>query len=316
VLFLGSRFRGDDGWELAYKTRSMSQFVLTLIAPADATDASVPIAAALQRAGATVAATEWLAPGSACDIFFDGIAPEAAERAARNAITGGFDLVAQPVVGRRKKLLVADLESTIIENEMLDEMADLIGQRDRVAAITARAMNGESDFAAALKERVALFKNQPESLLAEAAARLRVTPGAARLVKTMTAHGAATVLISGGFGVFTRPVRDRLGFSRDYANELLVEHDRLTGAVREPVFDGAGKLAALRRSAAEFGVTLAETLAVGDGANDVAMLQAAGLGIAYRAKPQVREQIRARIDHADLNALLYVQGYRAAEILP
>lgn len=240
---------------------------------------------------------------------------DAAERAARNAITGGFDLVVQPVAGRRKKLLVADLESTIIENEMLDEMADLIGQRDRVAAITARAMNGEIDFAAALKERVALFKNQPETLVAEAAARLRVTPGAASLVKTMTAHGAATVLISGGFGVFTRPVRDRLGFSRDYANELLVEHGRLTGAVREPVFDGAGKHAALRRSAAEFGVTLAETLAVGDGANDIAMLQVAGLGVAFHAKPQVQAQIRARIDHADLSALLYAQGYRAAEIL-
>ncbi len=293
----------------------MSEFVLTLIAEGGATAASAPIAAALQRAGATVAATDWLAPDRACDIFFDGLAAEAAERAARGVISGGVDLVAQPVMGRRKKLLFADLESTVIENEMLDEMAELIGERDRVAAITRRAMNGEIDFTAALRERVALFKNLPETILATAASRIRVTPGAASLVKTMTAHGAKTVLISGGFGVFTRPMRERLGFTRDYANELVIENGHLTGAVREPVFDGAAKRAALLSAAVEFGVTLAETLAVGDGANDIAMLRAAGIGIAYHAKPHVQAQIRVRIDHADLSALLYLQDYRAADIL-
>jgi phosphoserine phosphatase len=258
---------------------------------------------------------DWLAPETACDIFFDGDATEAG-RIARDAISGAaIDVVIQPVAERRKRLLVADMESTIIHNEMLNEMADLIGIGDRVAEVTRRAMNGELDFAASLRARVALFKDRPTRLLSDAADRIRFMPGARTLVQTMRKQGARTVLVSGGFYIFSRPVRDTLGFDRDYANDLLIEGERLVGAVREPILDGAAKRAHLLECAAEFGVARTGILAVGDGANDLPMLHEAGLGIAYHAKPHVRAQIGNHIDHADLTALLYLQGYRAADLV-
>ncbi|MGH6979934.1 MAG: phosphoserine phosphatase SerB, partial [Stellaceae bacterium] len=219
----------------------------------------------------------------------------------------------QPVSSRRKALLVADMESTVIQNEMLDEMAELIGLRDRIADITFRTMNGEFDFAASLRERAALFKHQPESLLAEAAKRIRLNPGAATLVRTMRKHGAKAILVSGGFHAFSAVVGDALGFDRDIANDLVVESGLIAGTLREPVLDGAGKAAALTKCAAEFGIELSQTLAVGDGANDLPMLEAAGLGIAYHAKPHVQARIAHRIDNADLTALLYVQGYHQSD---
>jgi phosphoserine phosphatase len=292
--------------------------VLTLIAGetarGEAGAAANTVVAALARAGARPNSPDWLAPDIACDILFEDRDADVAEQATRGALLGGFDLVIQPVAGRRKRLLVCDMEATAIENEMLDEMAALAGLGDGVAAVTRRAMNGEIDFAAALEARVALFKGRPESLLAEAAARLRDSRGARRLVKTMKAGGARTILVSGGFHVFADAVRDRLGFDAAYANELIVENGVVAGTVRPPIVDGAAKKAILRQTAAELGIDPAETLAVGDGANDLPMLEAAGLGIAYHAKPHLRARIRSRIDHADLTALLYLQGYRAVDL--
>jgi phosphoserine phosphatase len=206
------------------------------------------------------------------------------------------------------------MESTIIENEMLDELAEFLGLRDEVSEITRQAMNGEIDFAAALVARVALLAGMKATRLAEAASRIRIMPGAAALVATMRAHGAHAALVSGGFTVFTASVRQTLGFDSDIANELIVEKGRLTGTVRAPIVTRETKLAALKSLAAERGLPLAACLAVGDGANDLPMIEAAGLGVAFRAKPAVAARARIRIDHGDLTALLYAQGYRESEI--
>ena len=252
---------------------------------------------------------DWLAPG-ACDIS------GAAEMAVRSAVAGKpIDVIAQPAEGRRKKLLVADLESTIIENEMLEELADFLGLRTPVAEITRRAMNGEIDFVGALNERVALLRGMPESVLGEAATRIRLMPGARTLIATLREAGVKTALVSGGFTVFADRIGAELGFDRVIANRLDITDGRLAGTVRPPIVTGATKRETLAALAAEFGLTLAETMAVGDGANDLPMLGAAGLGVAFRAKPAVAAASRWRIDHADLTGLLYAQGYREAEII-
>lgn len=274
---------------------------------------------ALERLGASVSAPDWLATEIAVDLVFRGLDPEPAEAAARAAIgreigTPALDLVAQTSAGRRRRLLIADMESTIIANEMLDELAEILSLGPRVAELTRRAMNGEIDFAGALRQRVALLRGVPVGTLEVARQRIRLTPGARELVATMRAAGAYTALVSGGFRSFTGPVRSELGFDIDVANELLVSGTTLTGTVREPILDRDAKLATLRRLASEHGLSLAETLAVGDGANDAGMIGAAGLGVAYHAKPSLRQHARCCIDHADLTALLYVQGYRASEI--
>ena len=297
--------------------------VLTLIAaPAAAAQAATAVEAivgALRRLGAGVALRRWLAPDIACDIPFDDLDTDQADAAARAVLAElgapAIDLIAQPDAERRKRLLLADMESTIIVNEMLDELADLLGLRERVAEITRRAMNDEIDFTAALRERVALLKGMPEPALAEAGGRMRLTPGARALVATMRAHGAYAVLVSGGFRVFTGRIRAELGFDLDIANEILVEDGRLSGRVGEPILTRDGKLESLKRLAAERGLALSATLAVGDGANDIAMLEAAGLGIAYHAKPALAQRARNRVDHADLTALLYAQGYSDDEIV-
>ncbi len=301
----------------------MAANVLTLIAaPQAAAQASLAadaVVEALRRLGAGVAARRWLAPDIACDIPFDDLDADQADAAARAALARlghpAIDLVAQPAADRRKRLLLADMESTIIANEMLDELGDLLGLRERIADITRRAMNDELDFAAALRERVALLKGTSEAALAEAGARIRITPGAPALVATMRAHGACAALVSGGFRVYTGRIRAELGFDLDIANEILVEDGRLSGAVREPILGRDGKLASLKRLAAERGLPLAATLAVGDGANDIEMIEAAGLGVASHAKPALARRARSRIDHADLTALLYIQGYSTEEIV-
>ncbi len=213
-------------------------------------------------------------------------------------------------------MLVADLESTIIENEMLDELADFVGMRAEVAEITRRAMNGELDFAAALAERVALLKGLPVSVLDDAARRIRVMPGARALVATSRAAGVRTALVSGGFTVFAEPVAASLGFDRVVANRLDIAEGRIAGTVRTPLVDRDAKRDALVALAAQEGVPIAATLAVGDGANDLPMLLAAGLGVAFHAKPAVAAAARWRIEHADLTALLYAQGYRKRKSIP
>jgi phosphoserine phosphatase len=226
-----------------------------------------------------------------------------------------LDGVVVPAAGRRKKLLVADMESTMIENEMLDELADFLGLREKIAGITARAMNGEIDFAAALDERVALLKGLPIARLDEAAKRIRYTPGGATLVATMKQHGATCALVSGGFTYFTALVRQALGFDFDAANTLKHDGRTLSGAVEPPILGKEAKLATLERLGAERGLPIADTMSVGDGANDLPMLKASGLGVAFHAKPVVAAEVSARIDHGDLTALLYLQGYRRSDFV-
>jgi phosphoserine phosphatase len=257
---------------------------------------------------------DWLSQAVACDIAVAGDRPGPLEALLRQAIgPAAIDVVVQPAFGRRKQLLVADLESTIIENEMLDELADFVGLRAHVAEITRRAMNGELDFAAALAERVALLRGLPASVLDAAAGRIRVMPGADRLLATCRGAGVRTALVSGGFTVFAEPVAAALGFDRVIANRLDIIDGRIAGTVASPIVTRQTKRETLLGLASEYGFALTATLAVGDGANDLPMLQAAGLGIAFRAKPAVSAASRWRIDHADLTALLYAQGFPDSE---
>ena len=294
--------------------------VLTLIAdPAGVAlePAAVEAArAAIVASGARPGKPDWLAPAIACDIAVEAAEPDAVEAAARRALDRApYDVAIQPVGARRKRLLVADMESTIIRNEMLDELAEFAGIRDRIADITRRAMNGELDFVAALRERVGLLKGLDAAILEQAAARIAIMPGAATLVRTMRAHGAYTALVSGGFRVFTGPIARALGFDEDNANVLEIAEGRLTGTVAEPILGRDAKLATLKRVAAAHGLDPADALAVGDGANDLDMLKAAGLGVAFHAKPIVAAAARIRVDRGDLTALLFLQGYRASEFV-
>jgi phosphoserine phosphatase len=216
---------------------------------------------------------------------------------------------------RRKRLLVADMESTIIEQEMLDELGDMIGARAHIEAITARAMRGELDFETALTERVGLLAGLDARVLDEVARRITDMPGARSLVATMHANGAYTALVSGGFTVFTGPVAARLGFDEHRANTLDIASAKIAGTVAKPILGRAAKLAALEDLARQKGLQLAETMAVGDGANDLAMLKVAGLGVAFRAKPIVAAEAAASVVHGDLTSLLYLQGYRRSEFI-
>lgn len=259
---------------------------------------------------------DWLAEDEACDLLCDA-PPREAEAAVRAALAGAaLDIAAQPRAGRTKRLLIADMDSTVIGCECIDELADMAGLKPQVSEITERAMRGDLAFEPALRERVALLKGLPESVLQSVFdERVRLNPGARTLVHTMRAQGAFTALVSGGFTFFTARVADAAGFQTHQANVLGVADGALTGTVAEPILGREAKLAALRSLAAEHGVPLAETLAVGDGANDLAMVQAAGLGVAYHAKPVVAAQAAARIDHGDLTALLYLQGVRKSALI-
>ncbi|RMF38684.1 MAG: phosphoserine phosphatase SerB [Alphaproteobacteria bacterium] len=235
--------------------------------------------------------------------------------AARKALAGlPVDANLVPAEGRRKKLLIADMDSTIIGVECIDELADFAGMRAAVSAITERAMRGELEFEQALNARVALMKGLPQSVLDEVyASRISLNPGARTLVRTMNAAGALTALVSGGFSFFTERVAAEAGFAVNRANTLIFEDGRLTGAVALPILGRRAKLEALNALCAEAGITPAEAIAVGDGANDVDMVVAAGLGVAFRAKPVLEHAADAAIRHGDLSALLALQGYTSAE---
>jgi phosphoserine phosphatase len=291
--------------------------VLTLIgAPALSADLAMAAHAAVAAHAIEAGEPDWLAPGVACDIGFEGPDTTTIEAAVRARFGDApVDLVIQPAIGRRKRLLIADMDSTIIQGESLDDLAEIAGVGERVAAITARAMNGEIDFKGALRERVGLLAGLPETAVDEAYARVLPTTGAEALVRTMRAHGGYAALVSGGFGTFTGRVRRRIGFDHDEANTLEIVDGHLTGRVLEPILNRDGKAAALVRLCRERGLPTADALAVGDGANDLTMIQRAGLGIAFHAKPAVRKAAPARIDHCDLTALLYLQGYRRNEIV-
>lgn len=288
------------------------RIALTLIAGADCGLSG--LAASVAAALAIEAEPIWLAPDEACDFVIDASDPAAIARAARAIVRSTpVDTLVQAVAGRRKRLLVADLESTVIENEMLDELAVILGIGPRIAEITQRAMNGEIDFVEALGARVALLAGIDARILDVAAARIRVTPGARTLVATMRRDGAITALVTGGFTVFADRVGAELGFDRIVGNRLEVVGGRVTGKVLPLVVTGETKRETLLAIAVERGIRLAQTLAVGDGANDMPMLTAAGIGIAFHAKPAVAAAARWRLDHADLTGLLYAQGYRKAE---
>ena len=220
------------------------------------------------------------------------------------------DLVVQPVAGRRKRMLLADMDSTMIEQECIDELAEVAGVGDRVRDITARAMNGELDFEAALKERVGLLKGLDLAVIDRVLGeRITLMPGARALVATMRANGGYAALVSGGFTAFTGAVAARLGFDENRANTLLSVRGVLSGEVARPILGRAAKVEALEQITARLGIGEGDVLAVGDGANDLGMLKRAGTGVALHAKPAVAAECDVRINHGDLTALLYLQGY-------
>lgn len=244
------------------------------------------------------------------------IAKEIAQEIRAALDAAPVDIVVQPAEGRRKKLFVADMDSTIIGQECVDELADLVGLKARVSEITERAMRGEIEFEPALRERVALLAGLEASVVGEVIAnRITLTPGARTLVATMRANGVYTALVSGGFTAFTRAIAEMAGFHENRANRLIVEDGKFVGRVAEPILGANAKLAALIELRDTRGIGPTLTLAAGDGANDVPMLREAGLGVAYRAKPAVAAVAAARIDHADLTALLYAQGYARDEFV-
>jgi phosphoserine phosphatase len=254
-----------------------------------------------------------LSPGEAVDVFLPR-EPDLA--AARAALEGArVDVLATRARGRRRGLLVADMDSTIVTSETLDELAAFAGVGERVAAITARSMNGELDFAAALRERVSMLKGLELSALEATWRGVRLTEGAATLVATMKAHGATTALVSGGFTYFSSRVAALCGFDVHRANSLLDDGAVLTGELAEPILDRDAKLAALQELASLRGVRLRATLAVGDGANDLAMLREAGLGVAFHARPVVSAEVANRVDFADLRALLFAQGFASSAFI-
>jgi phosphoserine phosphatase len=261
---------------------------------------------------------QWLFDEVAADIPFETDEDvETIERRLREARGDlPIDIVVQPRAARRKKLFLADMDSTVIGQECVDELADFAGRKAEVAAITERAMRGEIEFEPALRQRVALLKGLPVDLIGKVLReRITLTPGGRELVATMRAHGAWTCLISGGFTLFTSAVARMTGFQESRANELIIEDGKLTGEVVEPVLGRATKLATLVDLLESFDLDDIDTLAVGDGANDLDMLQHAGLGVAYHAKPAVATAAAARIDYSDLTALLYAQGYRREDFV-
>jgi phosphoserine phosphatase len=285
-------------------------FVATLIAAGKLTDEVVREAIdRLAMTGHDVGAPHWLDEHDAADIFFQGSLVSARSELMKMD-HGALDVVVQPMGDRTKKLIVADMDSTMITVECIDELADYAGIKAEVAAITKRAMKGELDFRAALVERVALLGGMAESVLAECRIeRVKLTRGARTLVQTMKAHGAYSVLVSGGFTAFAGPVGEAIGFDKVVANELGIEGGRLSGTVAEPIVDASAKMETLKSEAAKHGLPMGETLAVGDGANDIPMLTSAGLGIGYHPHAAVGEAADAVIRHHDLTALLWAQGY-------
>jgi phosphoserine phosphatase len=259
-----------------------------------------------------------LAKDIACDLPFE-FAPDGDLRSLLDSLRAAIepapvDVVVQLVAHRRKKLFIADMDSTMIEQECIDELADYAALKTRISAITERAMKGEIEFEPALRERVVLLKNLPASVIDEVIEkRIRLTPGARALVMTMRKNGAYTCLVSGSFTLFTSRIAALIGFDENRANKLIIENGKLAGRVDEPILGRKAKLEALKELTARLKLDPADTLAAGDGANDIPMIEAAGLGVAYHAKPAVAAAASARIDRGDLTALLYLQGYRREE---
>ncbi|HRJ66464.1 MAG TPA: phosphoserine phosphatase SerB [Alphaproteobacteria bacterium] len=275
------------------------------------------LAADIKSLGVERLRTDWLASGRALDIIASGNSAQlTADLRQKLQNAGPFDIFIQPLDDdRRKGLLLADMDATMVEGETLDDLAAHLNLKDKIAPITAQAMRGELDFAEALRLRVGLLKGLPVSALFETLEGMRYSKGAASLVKTMGRYGAKCVLISGGFDIFTRHVAGVLGFYRNIGNRLEIENDRLTGNVLLPIVDKDTKRRTLFEETEKLGLTPARTMAVGDGANDIPMLEAAGAGVGYFGKPAVQAATPHQVRHTDLTALLYMQGYRKEFIL-
>lgn len=258
----------------------------------------------------------WLDPGVAAEFDLDEV-PGNRWQVWEGLQSLRVDMVVQKAEGRKKRLLIADMDSTMIRQECIDELADEAGVGARVADITARAMNGELDFEGALRERVGLLRGLPEAVIGQTLRdRITLMPGGKALLATMKANGAYAALVSGGFTAFTSAVAGQLGFDENRANTLHVADGKLAGTVAEPILGKEAKLQALNEITARLGITVSETIAVGDGANDLPMLLAAGTGVALHAKPRVQAECEVRVNHGDLTALLYLQGYTRDAFAP
>jgi phosphoserine phosphatase len=293
--------------------------VLTLVS-ADHHPLEQPLVARLcdrlAAAGAEIHDQKWLTKDKAVDLFFANLPLQSADHLARKLLASApIDLLTQPTQGRRKKLFLADMDSTIVEGETLDDLAALAGLGPEIAAITARAMNGEIQFVDALRERVAMLRGLDASCLEETARSMRLNPGAGVLVRTLSSAGVYTALVSGGFTYFTDRVARQLGFDSNQGNRIEIVDNRLTGQVTGSIVTKDTKLKTLQRLASELDISVQEALTVGDGANDLPMLQAAGLGVAYYAKPVVVAEAKAQVTHTDLTTLLYYQGYADSEFV-
>jgi phosphoserine phosphatase len=294
------------------------ELVVTLIAnPAQANLTQLHVdhvQTTLSEANCVSSSPSWLAENIACDISFEGEDLVALRTKLQNDISNfSIDSVIQPTAHRRKRLLLADMDSTIVTGETLDELAGIAGLKDRVAAITERAMRGEMDFKDALRERLAMLEGLPATALDETLESTELTSGARQLVQTMRANGAYTVLVSGGFNFFTDAIRKMVGFHEDRSNEMIIANDVLTGEVGDPILDRDTKLQSLKSISVAKQIPIEETLATGDGANDLPMIMAAGLGVAFHAKSVVEAKAPAAIRYGDLTALLYIQGYQREE---
>ena len=291
--------------------------VATLIARPNALAAAAVESARAALPGA--GEPRWLAPATAADISItlSAAADQRVLGERLRALASGVDVVVQPAANRRKKLFLADMDSTMIQQECIDELADYVGLKAHVAAITERAMRGDIAFEPALRERVALLEGLSVSVVEEVLRdRIKLTPGARTLIATMRANGVRTCMVSGGFTHFTDRIAAMIGFDENRANSLtVVDGRKLAGKVAEPIFGRDGKRAALIELRDQLGLAKTDTMAIGDGANDLDMILEAGLGVAYHAKPKVAEAAPARIDYGDLTALLYVQGYRREEFV-
>lgn len=289
-------------------------FVATLMTSPTGPEMDPALVSSLRNAwgGGEIA---WLAPGRAAEFSLPAM-PENRWDVWNDLQKMTVDLVVQPTEGRKKKMLLADMDSTMIQQECIDELADMAGVGDHVKAITARAMNGELDFEGALIERVALLKGLPAQVIEQVLEeRITLMPGGKTLLATMRGNGAYAVLVSGGFTAFTSTVAAWLGFDENRANTLIVEGEVLAGTVQMPILGRAAKVEALEQVTARLGLSDAEVIAVGDGANDLGMLGRAGTGVALHAKPTVAAQCDVRVNFGDLTSLLYIQGYSTAEFL-
>ncbi len=296
----------------------MPSYVLTLIGNMESMPLEPVHIERVYRRLATTGETDWLAEREACDLFIDSLrsAADIAEQA-RDALSGtAIDTVCTSIEGRRRKLLISDMDSTVIDQECIDELGDAIGVGSQIREITAAVVNGDISFSDALRKRLALMIGMERRLLKSVYEdRISLKAGARTLVQTMRHHGAFCILVSGGFSFFTRRIAERIGFHDHQGNKLAFEDGKLTGQVLEPILGRSAKLNTLRRLCDEKGLEPSDVLALGDGANDIKMIKAAGLGVAFHGSDSLRKQANACIDHGDLTALLYIQGFRKSEFV-